>query len=250
MLLRVVDVSKSFDGVSALSGVSIEVAEGETVGIIGPNGSGKTTLFNVISGFLEPDAGDVYFDGREMRGVPPERIPGLGVARVFQAPQLCPALSLVENVALGAYHRSDGGLSSLLRSWTMTVDMKAVSEALHLMDLEGRRDAPPASLSNFERRKAEVARAFVARPKLLLLDEPTSGFSQSERDAFTEAVGTFARAGITTMIVEHDLSLIRKTCGRVVVLDAGKKVADGTPDAVSKDPKVSEIYVGTAHVAG
>ena len=250
MLLRVVDVSKSFDGVSALSKVSVEVAEGETVGVIGPNGSGKTTLFNVISGFLEPDAGDVHFAGREIRGVPPDRMPGLGVARVFQAPQLCPTLSLVENVAMGAYHRAAEGLSSLLRSWARTVDMKAVSEALRLMGLEGRRDAAPGSLSNFERRKAEVARALAAAPKLLLLDEPTSGFTQSERDAFTEVVETFARAGITTMIVEHDLSLIRKTCGRVVVLDAGKKVADGTPDAVSKDPKVSEIYVGAAHVAG
>lgn len=251
VLLQLADVSKSFNDVSALSGVSIEVCEGECVGVIGPNGSGKTTLFNVISGFVMPDSGTVYFERRLLQ-VPPYKIPSRGIARTFQITELCSSLTILENIGVGAYgsrtNRSKHGLSSLLRNWRNTVKVEGLLDIAGLLGLTKQLHAFPETLTNFERRKAEIARALVSGPKLLLLDEPTSGFTQSERDSFTDTVHTIKSLGVSLLIIEHDLTLIRKACGRVIVLDAGQKVADGTPDAISRDSTVSEIYIGVPNV--
>jgi branched-chain amino acid transport system ATP-binding protein len=252
MLLQIADVSRNFNGVSALSGVSIEVCEGECVGIIGPNGSGKTTLFNVISGFVIPDSGTVYFEGRHLLEVPPHKIPSRGIARTFQNTQLCSSLTILENIGVGAHSsrktRSKRGLSSVLRNWKNTVNVEALLDIAKFLNLTKQLNAFPETLTNFERRKAEIARALVSSPKLLLLDEPTSGFTQSERDSFTDTVHTIKSLGVSLLIIEHDLTLIRRACNRVIVLDAGQKVGDGTPETISRDSTVSEIYVGVLNV--
>jgi branched-chain amino acid transport system ATP-binding protein len=252
MLLQIADVSRSFNGVTALAGVSIDVCEGECVGIIGPNGSGKTTLFDVISGFVIPDSGTVYFEKRKLVQVPPHKIPSRGIARTFQITELCSSLTILENIGVGAYgsrkNRAKHGLSSLLRNWRDTVKAEALLDIAGFLDITKQLHAFPETLTNFERRKAEIARALVSGPKLLLLDEPTSGFTQAERDSFTDTVHRIKSLGVSLLIIEHDLTLIRGTCSRVIVLDAGQKVADGTPDTISRDGTVSEIYVGVRNV--
>jgi branched-chain amino acid transport system ATP-binding protein len=253
MLLQIADVSKRFNGVTALSGVSLEVCEGESVGVIGPNGSGKTTLFNVISGFVTPDSGNLYFEGHDLLHLPPHRIPAKGIARTFQIAQLCSSLTVLENISVGAYHSQEKGskfnLTRVLRGWRESDHVEVVMNAARFMNLTEQLDAFPDTLTNFERRKVEVARALVSSPKLLLLDEPTSGFTQSERDSFTSIVHKIASLGISMLIIEHDLTLINKVCSRVLVLDAGRKVAEGEPETISRNSAVSEIYVGALHVA-
>jgi ABC-type branched-subunit amino acid transport system ATPase component len=239
-LLQLKDVSKSFGGVLALSRVSFEVCEAEIVGLIGPNGSGKTTVFNIISRLFELDEGAVTLRGTDLLKLRPHQVARLGVARLFQGARLCENLTAYENIAMAAY-----GRGRRLRP----EDATGHAERLGFGGLAGKLNRHPDVLSQFERRQAEMVQAVVAQPELLLLDEPTAGFAQHERDLLAEAIKAVNARGTAVIIIEHDLSLIHRVAGRVVVLDAGRKVVEGIPEEVAADETVAKIYLGKIDAA-
>ena len=251
MLLQIQNLSKRFDAVTALSDVSLEIEDGESVGLIGPNGSGKTTLFNLISRFVIPTSGKVFFAGKDLSFYRRDEVAKLGLARSFQIPQLCSNLTVLENIGLGGYSKRTKDILNargLLSAWSHAIDSRAIMDAVTFLRLGELKEALPARLSNFERRKVELARSLISKPKLILLDEPTSGFTQQERDAFTEIVHEISSFGISLLIIEHDLTLIQRVCTNVVVLDAGRKIAEAPPRLISEDAAVAEVYLGVSHV--
>lgn len=250
MLLRFEKVSKIFNSIAALSDVSFEVDEEEVAGLIGPNGSGKTTVFNVISRLVTPDRGAVTFKGENLLPLQPHQVARKGVARISQTPQLCSALTVLENVALGAYAHPPMQSSPLWQGQITRASLRVANDYLDLVGVNGKRNDPPAALSYFEWRQVEVARALVTMPNLLLLDEPTSGFSQAEREWFAKLLHRIRDRGIAILIIEHDLLLIRQVSDRVIVLDAGRRIAEGSPDSIARDTAVAEVYLGAVNVAG
>ncbi len=231
MLLRLNSVTKTFNGTSALAGVSFQVATNEIVGIIGPNGSGKTTIFNLVSRLISPDSGTLFLEDEDLLQLPAYMVARIGVARIFQTPHLASNLTVRQNVAVGAYMHDRW-------SWPLGIRMPLnakVIECLGFLDLLDVKDEFPERISYCDRRKTEVARALASSPKLLLLDEPTSGFSQAERDSLARLILTIRDYGVTIILIEHDLSLIRRISNRVLVFDAGQKIAEGSPDVIAAD---------------
>ena len=237
-LLEVEKVSKGFGGVLAVSGVSFSVAAGELVGIMGPNGSGKTTLFNVIAGALAPDAGHVRLHGRDIAGLAPHRICARGIARTFQLVRPFAGLSALDNVLVGRlYGRASGGRAA------------AVAEAerlLALVGLEGRAATPAARLTLIDRKRLELARALATSPELLLLDEFMAGLNPAETATAMALVRRLVADGLTVLMVEHIVWALMDLAGRILVLSAGEKIAEGPPQAVAADPNVVDVYLGGA----
>lgn len=235
-LLEVVDVSRSFGGVRALDGVSLSVEEGEIVSIIGPNGAGKTTLFNVISGVLRPTSGDVRFQGRSIASWAPQRIAAAGIGRTYQVARPFGRLSVLENVTVGA----------LAHARTLRAARAAALEVLSLVGLELLADRQAASLTLTQRKRLEVARALALRPRLLLLDEVMAGLTPTETDAMAHFVQQLGAHGVASIGgVEHVMRVVMRISHRIVVLDFGKKIAEGTPAQIAADPRVSAAYFGT-----
>lgn len=242
-MLELVDVTKSFGGLRALDGLSFEVERGEILGMIGPNGSGKSTAFNVITGTLPSDGGTVIFDGEDITDLPPHRISHRGIARTFQVVRPFPQLTALENVLAG---RLFGGQGSNL-------DEEARTEATTVLDQVGLAEKSEAIASSFtivERKWLEVARALASKPKLMLLDEFMAGLTPHEIPHAVDLVKSISDTGIAIVLVEHVIKAITGACDRVVVLDAGKKLAEGTPDAIVDNPAVIEAYLGTGHAQG
>jgi ABC-type branched-subunit amino acid transport system ATPase component len=244
-LLEACRLSKRFGGLQAFRDIDLTLAEGEILGLIGPNGSGKTTFFNAITGLHPATGGQILFaDGQhELTRLPPHRITALGIARTFQNQRCFNQMSVLENVLVGMH--TPGARAEQRR---------ARAEALELLGffrdrLAPRAAQPAASLSYANRRRLEIARALAVRPRLLLLDEPAAGMNPSETQELMADIRRINGLGITILLIEHDMKLVRGICTRVVALDHGSKIAEGTFEQVQSHPAVLEAYLGTRAVA-
>jgi branched-chain amino acid transport system ATP-binding protein len=248
-LLEVQGVSKRFGGVRAVSDVSFRVEKGMIKAVIGPNGAGKTTLFNMVSGFVAPDAGTITFAGAPMQGEPPHRVAARGVSRTFQNIRLFAGMSALENVMVGRYLRASAGfLAGMLGlGRARREDGAARARALEVMAFLGidhLAGAEATSLAYGQQRAVELARALASDPELLLLDEPAAGLNIRETRDLAALITRIRALGITVLLVEHDMSLVMGVCDEVLVLSYGEKIADADPPTVQKDPQVVKIYLG------
>jgi ABC-type branched-subunit amino acid transport system ATPase component len=248
--LSVRDVEKRFGGVAALAGVSLDVAAGTTHAIVGPNGSGKTTLLNMISGFYPIDSGAILIDGRSVVGMAPHRIARNGVGRTFQTPRMLPQLSVLDNALLGAFpaERQGAAAAALCLPGARREQAASLGDALRYLDFVGLTDRAmelAGELPHGQQRLAEIARALVGRPRLLLLDEPAAGLSLAELDRLGELVAAIGALGTTVVIVEHHLELVANICRSVTVLERGAVLASGTPAEVFSHEEVIAAYMGS-----
>jgi branched-chain amino acid transport system ATP-binding protein len=253
-VLEVRRLQKHFGGLYALSGLDMEVREGEIVSVIGPNGAGKSTLFNVITGIYHPDEGDILYRGRSIVGLRPHQVVKLGIARTFQTVRLFPNMTILENAMVGQHCRSRGGLfGSILRTPTVRAEEERIreraKEALSFFGrrLSGYREQQPAfALSYANRRRLEMARAMATDPQLLLLDEPTAGMNPRETLELRDHIVRMRdELGLTVIVIEHDMRVVKGVSDRVIACDYGQKIAEGTYDEVAHDERVVEAYLGT-----
>ena len=256
-LLELRGVSMAFGGLSVVSNLDLHVREGEIVSVIGPNGAGKTTLFNLITGIYEPTEGDIVFAGESITGLDPHRITGKGIARTFQTLRLFLNMTVRENVMAAAYgHTRAGSFRSICRTPGQRREEREIRElaekrlAFFGERLMGYRwDQPAYSLSYANRRRLEIARATATNPRLLLLDEPAAGMNPKETQEITELIGRLRDEGYTILVIEHDMHVVEGISDRVVALDHGVKIAEGTFERVATDPRVVEAYLGTGGMA-
>jgi ABC-type branched-subunit amino acid transport system ATPase component len=252
-LLELTEVSLAFGGLKVVSELDLHVDEGEIVSVIGPNGAGKTTLFNLVTGIYRPDGGDITLDGQSIVGLQPHEITGKGISRTFQTLRLFLNMSVKENVMAAAYaHTKAGVFRSMLRTPGMRREEREIEQlAKDRLAFFGERlmgyrwDQPAYSLSYANRRRLEIARATAAKPRLLLLDEPAAGMNPSETHEMTELIGKLRTdGGYTILVIEHDMHVVEGISDRVIALDHGVKIAEGSFESVATNEKVIEAYLG------
>jgi branched-chain amino acid transport system ATP-binding protein len=247
--LQAIGLSKAFGGLVAVNDVSFTVPHGTLTALIGPNGAGKTTLFNLITNLYRPDAGDVLFHGESIAGFPPERIAGLGLTRTFQSARIFPGMTTLENALVGAHRHLRGGPLAQM-AWLRSVrdeERRITARADALLELVGLapcRSAPATTLPMGAQKLLEVVRALMARPRLLLLDEPAAGLNDSETAELSALLSAVRANGITVVVVEHNMSLVMEVADEVIVLDAGAVLARGVPAEIQRDRRVIEAYIG------
>ncbi|MFQ5804607.1 MAG: ABC transporter ATP-binding protein [Candidatus Methylomirabilales bacterium] len=252
-LLETKGLGKNFGGLRAIDSLDFHIDEGEIVSIIGPNGAGKTTFFNVVTGFYPPDEGEIVFDGYNLAALHPDQITKLGIARTFQTVRLFLNMTVLENAMVAQHCRTRSGIiSTILQMPSFRAEEKRIrdkaKEALSFFGsrLVGYRfDQPAMSLSYANRRRLEIARAMATEPKLLLLDEPTAGMNPRETQEMTELIGRLRdEKGYTIIFIEHDMRVVKGVSDRVVVLDYGREIAEGSYAEISQDDRVLEAYLG------
>jgi len=255
-LLELTNLTKHFGGVKAVDGVDLVVDHGEIVSVIGPNGAGKTTLFNVVTGFYDPTAGRVVFDGVDITGLKPNQVTTVGISRTFQSVRLFKNMTVKENVMVGQHSRTKSSLAGgIFRPPRTRAEEKKIEEtALDALAFFGDRfprrihEELAAGLSYADRRRLEIARAMATEPKLLLLDEPAAGMNPRETAGLTALIGRLRdERGLTIVVIEHDMRVVKSVSDRVAAIDYGKKIAEGTYAEVSSNERVIEAYLGKKH---
>jgi branched-chain amino acid transport system ATP-binding protein len=252
-LLQIRGVSKHFGGVPALAEVSFNAAAGQVTALIGPNGAGKTTLLNCLSGVLQPDRGTIWFNGADLAGLPAHRVAHVGIARTFQNLRLFPRLSVLDNVLCGlSVQAQDSFWKALLRPPGLRHQERrlklAALEALDMFGLTGKMDLPAGVLPYGDKKRVELARAFVSQPILALLDEPVAGLNPEETAEIAGLIRQLRQQGKSMLLVEHDMDLVMGVADQVVVLDGGRLIASGPPQEVRVNPLVLEAYLGRMSV--
>ena len=249
MLLETTQLSKSFGGLRAVDDVNIAVAAGSITGIIGPNGAGKTTFFNLISRALPATSGKIVFDGHDVTGLQAHQVARRGLARTFQSTTLFADATAIENVLVGYRQRTSAGLfDAMVRSARLAREEREAEEAAHAAlasaDLDGAATRVAKNLTQEQQKRLAIAVALVAKPKLLLLDEPFAGINVNQTRGLMAFIESIAAAGVTILLIEHQMQAVMQLCRRITVLDYGKKIADGTPDEIRRDPAVLDAYLG------
>lgn len=248
-LLKLDKLIKDFGGLRAVDEVAFEVEAGDIFGLIGPNGAGKTTVFNLITGNYVPNRGKVIFDGTVLNGLAPNKIVSLGVARTFQTIRLFKTLSALENVLSGCHCRMKAGsiAAMLCTPFQKREEKEALKQALAELDFVGlsaHANTRADGLSYGNQRLLEIARALATRPKLLILDEPAGGMNEQETDALIAIIARIKARGITVLLIEHDMSLVMQACEKLVVIEYGRKIAEGVPEEIKNNKRVIEAYLG------
>ena len=248
-MLETQGLTVAFGGLVAVNQVDLSVSPGEILGMIGPNGAGKTTFFNLVTGFLTPTSGRILFKGKDIAGLPPSRIASLGICRTFQITSIFPGLTVWENLLTGTYCWTQTRfLDTLLRSRGYAEQRremeKQAGEILEFLRMEGQKDARARNLSYGDQRRLEIGIALASRREFLLLDEPAAGMNPEETQTLSQVIRQIRDRGITIFLIEHHMQLVMGICDRIVVLNYGRKIAEGSPQEISRNPQVIEAYLG------